>query len=201
LTQDNHLLGKFNLEGIPPSPRGIPQIEVSFDLDANGILNVHATDKATGKAERITITNEKGRLSKEEIENMVRESERFRAQDEEARKRVEAKNGLEGYTYGLRNTLNDPNMKQKIPQNDRETLESKIQEILKWVEDNPNAAVNQYESKQKELEGISNPIMTKMYQSEAPQEGGMPSGGFPGGFQGQAPQAASGRGPDVEEVD
>jgi len=79
LTHDNHLLGKFNLEGIPPSPRGIPQIEVSFDLDANGILNVHATDKATGKAERITITNEKGRLSKEEIENMVRESERYRA--------------------------------------------------------------------------------------------------------------------------
>ncbi|CAG9323631.1 unnamed protein product [Blepharisma stoltei] len=208
MTHDNHLLGKFNLEGIPPSPRGVPQIEVSFDIDANGILNVHAIDKGTGKSERITITNDKGRLSKDEIDRMVNESERYKSQDEEQRKRVEARNSLEGFAYNLRNSTTDNSVKAKIPQSELSSLEWKIREILKWVEENPGARVDQYEEKQKELERVSNPIMAKIYQQggttgESPGEspGGMPSGvpgGMPGGFPGG--QTAGG-GPNVEEVD
>jgi len=111
MTKDNHLLGKFNLEGIPPAPRGTPQIEVTFDIDANGILNVSAADKATGKAEKITITNDKGRLSKEEIEKMVADADKFRAQDDAIRKKVEAKNQLENYCFQMKNTLNEEKLK------------------------------------------------------------------------------------------
>jgi len=103
MTKDNHLLGSFNLEGIPPAPRGTPQIEVTFDIDANGILNVSAADKATGKAEKITITNDKGRLSKEEIEKMVQDAEKFKDEDEALRKKVDAKNGLENYCFQMKN--------------------------------------------------------------------------------------------------
>jgi Hsp70 protein len=107
MTRDNNLLGKFNLDGIPPMPRGQPQIEVTFDIDANGILNVHAVEKSTGKENKITITNDKGRLSAEEIERMVEEAERYKAEDEVNKQRIEAKNGLENYSYSMRNTLND----------------------------------------------------------------------------------------------
>merc|ERR1739836_15631 len=107
MTKDNHLLGKFDLTGIPPAPRGVPQIEVTFDIDANGILNVSASDKSTGKQNKITITNDKGRLSKEDIERMVSEAEKYKAEDEEHKKKVEAKNALENYAYNMRNTVND----------------------------------------------------------------------------------------------
>ena len=111
MTKDNHLLGKFQLEGIPPAPRGVPQIEVTFDVDANGILNVSAMEKATGKSNRITITNDKGRLSKSAIEKMVQDSEVHRQEDERQKKRIEAKNGLENYCYSVRNTIKDENSK------------------------------------------------------------------------------------------
>jgi L1 cell adhesion molecule like protein len=208
MTRDNNLLGKFNLEGIPPAPRGVPQIEVTFDIDANGIMNVTAQDKGTGRSNKITITNEKGRLSKEEIENMVANAERFKREDELARKKIEAKNGLESFTYNLKNTLNDENVKNKLSDSDKATIEAKVQEILKWMENNPAAEAEQYEAKQKELEAVSNPIMMKVYQQGgmpgAP--GGMPGGGMPGNFggaEGAGPTPSSGKakGPSVEEVD
>jgi len=111
MTKDCHLLGNFNLEGIPPAPRGTPQIEVTFDIDANGILNVSASDKATGKSEKITITNEKGRLSKEEIEKMVQDAEKYKDEDDKMRKKIDAKNGLENYCFQMKNTLNEEKLK------------------------------------------------------------------------------------------
>lgn len=130
MTKDNHLLGKFNLEGIPPAPRGTPQIEVTFDIDANGILNVSACDKATGKAEKITITNDKGRLSKDEIEKMVQEAEKFKSQDEAQKKKIEAKNGLENYCFQMRNTLNDEKLRDKFSEDDKKTIEETAKDGL-----------------------------------------------------------------------
>jgi heat shock 70kDa protein 1/2/6/8 len=215
MTKDCNLLGKFNLEGIPPAPRGVPQIEVTFDLDANGIMNVHAQDKGTGKSSQVTITNDKGRLSKTDIERMVAEAERFKQQDEQVRKKVEAKNGLESYTYNLKNTLNDDKLRDKITPEDRTTLEGKISEITKWLEANPDATIEQYEAKQKEIEAVSNPIVQKIYAAGgvpggAPggpggfpgggfPGGGFPGGGFPGGGAPGGPSSSSG--PNVEEVD
>ena len=169
MTADNHLLGKFNLEGIPPAPRGVPQIEVTFDIDANGILNVSAEDKASGKSHKITITNDKGRLSKEDIERMVAEAERYKQEDEQARQKVEARNGLEAYAFNLRNSLNDESVKSKIQEADKQALEAKVNEVLQWIEANPHAETEQYAAKQKEIEAVSNPIMTKVYQSQAGQ--------------------------------
>jgi len=120
MTKDNNCLGKFNLDGILPAPRGVPQIEVSFDIDENGILNVSATDKSTNKSSKITITNNKGRLSKEEIERLVKEAEKFKGEDEIIRKRIEAKNALENYTYSIKNTLKDEKLKEKIKPEERE---------------------------------------------------------------------------------
>ncbi len=128
MTKDNHLLGKFNLEGIPPAPRGVPQIEVTFDIDANGILNVSAVDKGTGKSNKITITNDKGRLSKEEIEKMVNDAEKYKNEDEKIRKKVEAKNGLENYCYSMKNTLNDDKLKDKISEEDKKIIEDTAKE-------------------------------------------------------------------------
>jgi heat shock protein 1/8 len=123
MTKDNHLLGKFNLEGIPPAPRGVPQIEVTFDIDANGILNVSAVDKGTGKVNKITITNDKGRLSKEDIEKMVSEAEKFKGEDEKMKKRIEAKNGFENYCFQMKNTLNDEKLKEKFTEDDKKVIE------------------------------------------------------------------------------
>jgi len=205
MTKDNHLLGKFNLEGIPPAPRGVPQIEVTFDIDANGILNVSAVDKSTGKSNKITITNEKGRLSKDEIEKMVKEAERYKNEDEQVKKRVEAKNGLENYCYNIKNTLKDEKLKDKFSEDDRSKVEKAVEEAIKWVESNQHAHAEEYEKKQKEIEDIFNPIITKVYQAAGGgaaggMPGGMPEGmgGFPGGFPGGAGGAA---GPKVDEVD
>lgn len=133
-TKDNNLLGKFELSGIPPAPRGVPQIEVTFDIDANGILNVSAADKTTGKSNRITITNDKGRLSKEEIERMVSEAEKYKAEDEEAAARISAKNGLESYSYNLRNSLNDAKLKDRTDPEDKAKLGIAVNETISWLD-------------------------------------------------------------------
>merc|ERR1712066_88092 len=197
MTKDNHQLGKFNLEGIPPAPRGTPQIEVTFDIDANGILNVSAADKATGKAENITITNDKGRLSKEEIEKMVADADKFRAQDDQIRKKIEAKNGLENYCFQMRNTLNDEKLKAHFTDEDKQTIEATSNEGLQWIDGNSEAEAEAFEAKQKELEAKFNPIMMRIYQAA----GGAPQGGM-GGMPGDA-GAANAPAPDatMEDLD
>ena len=122
MTKDNHNLGKFDLTGIPPAPRGVPQIEVTFDIDANGILNVSAADKSTGKQNKITITNDKGRLSKEEIERMVSDAEKFKAEDDKQKDRISAKNGLESYCFNMKTTLDDDKVKDKISEDDKKAV-------------------------------------------------------------------------------
>ena len=162
MTRDNHLLGKFNLEGIPPAPRGTPQIEVTFDIDANGILNVSACDKATGKAEKITITNDKGRLSKEEIEKMVADADRFRAQDEITRKKVEGKNALENYCFQMKRSVEEEKLAAHFTDEDKKTIEDCAAEGLQFCESDPDNA-EAFEKKQKELEARFNPIMMRVY--------------------------------------
>lgn len=203
LTRDNNLLGKFELTGIPPAPRGVPQIEVTFDMDANSILTVAAVDKTTGNKNNITITNDKGRLSQADIERMVREAEQYKAQDETNRQKIEAKNGLENYAYSLRNTLRDEKIGSKLEGGDKEKLDKAIEETIKWLEANQTAEKEEYEHKQKELENVAMPIMQKLYQ----QNGGMPDmGGFPGAEPTGAPTgnpsgSTKSDGPKIEEVD
>lgn len=197
MTKDNNLLGKFNLDGIPPMPRGQPQIDVTFDIDANGILNVSAIEKSTGKENKITITNDKGRLSQEEIERMVSEAEKYKAEDDANKNRIEAKNGLENYCYSLKSSISSEEVKDKIPAEDKTALESAIEDTIKWLDSNPSAEKEEYEEKQKGLEGVAMPILQKMAGGGAP--GGMPGGGMPdmGGAppSGGAPDA----GPTIEE--
>merc|ERR1711935_1310789 len=205
MTRDNNSLGKFNLDGIPPMPRGQPQIDVCFDIDANGILNVSAIEKSTGKENKITITNDKGRLSQEEIERMVAEAETFKAEDDANKNRVEAKNGLENYCYSLKGTINDEKVADKIPADDKKTLEDKINEVTAWLDTNQAAEKEEYEAKQKEIEAIANPMMQAMYGAGGGAPGGMPGGmpdmgGMPGA--GGAPPAEDpSSGPTIEEID
>jgi len=203
MTKDNHNLGKFDLTGIPPAPRGVPQIEVTFDIDANGILNVSAADKSTGKQNKITITNDKGRLSKEEIERMVNDAEKFKADDEKQKDRISAKNGLESYCFNMKTTLDDDKVKDKISEDDRKAINDKCDEAIKWLDQNQLAEVEEFNAQQKEVESVCNPIITKLY-SEAGGAGGMP-GGMPDmggmGGAGGAPSGAGGAGPTIEEVD
>jgi L1 cell adhesion molecule like protein len=196
-TKDNNLLGKFELQGIPPAPRGVPQINVCFDIDANGILNVSAEDKSTGQKNKITITNDKGRLSKEDIERMVQEAEKYKAEDEEHKKKIEAKNGLENYAYNMKNTMNDDNVGGKIDADDKAKITAAVEETISWLDGNQTAEIDEFEDKLKELEGICNPIISKMYQGAggaAPDMGGM--GGDAG-----AEGPGAGPGPKIEEVD
>ncbi|KAB7500548.1 Heat shock protein cognate 4 [Armadillidium nasatum] len=205
MTKDNNLLGKFELTGIPPAPRGVPQIEVTFDIDANGILNVSAVDKSTGKENKITITNDKGRLSKEEIERMVQEADKYKAEDEKLKERVTAKNSLESYCFNMKSTVEDEKLKDKISDEEKTKIIEACNDTIKWLDSNQLAEKEEFEHKQKEIEQICNPIITKMYQAAggAPP-GGMP-GGMPGGFPGAggAPGGASAGsgGPTIEEVD
>ncbi|ODQ64522.1 heat shock protein 70 [Nadsonia fulvescens var. elongata DSM 6958] len=196
-TKDNNLLGKFELAGIPPAPRGVPQIEVVFDIDANGILNVSAVEKGTGKTNKITITNDKGRLSKEDIERMVSEAEKYKDEDDKEAARIAAKNGLESFTYSLKSSLSDDKFKEKVEEEERNNLEKAINETIEWLDANQTGTTEEFADKQKELEGISNPIMMKFYGSEGGAPGGAP-GGFPGAPGAEAPGAD---GPTVEEVD
>lgn len=163
MTKDNNLLGKFNLEGIPPAPRGVPQIEVTFDIDANGIMNVSAVDKGTGKENKITITNDKGRLSKDDIERMVNEAERFKDEDEKNKKLIESKNALENYCYSIKNTLEDAKIKDKFTDDDKKTINDSIQEAQQWLDAHHDATSEEYDAKLKELEGKFNPIMMRIY--------------------------------------
>jgi len=203
MTKDNHLLGKFDLTGIPPAPRGVPQIEVTFDIDANGILNVSACDKSTGKQNKITITNDKGRLSKEEIERMVNDAEKYKAEDEKQKERISAKNGLESYCFNMKTTIEDEKVKDKISADDMKAINDKCDEAIKWLDANQLAEVEEFSEKQKEVEGVCNPIVTKLYQGAGGMPGGMPDmGGMPGGAPGAAPGAGQGgAGPTIEEVD
>ncbi|EZG42686.1 heat shock protein 70 [Gregarina niphandrodes] len=191
-------LRMFHLDGIPPAPRGVPQIEVTFDVDANGILNVSAVEKATGKSNKITITNEKGRLSQSDIDKMVQEAEKFKAEDELQKKRIDAKNGLENYCYTMRNTMQDENIKSKIDEADRNTVDTKLNEIIQWLDHNQDANTVDFENKQKEIEAVCNPVMMKAYGGA----GGMPDmSGMPGGPGGPGGPGAAPGGPTVEEVD
>lgn len=179
-TRDCNLLGNFDLTGIPPMRRGEPQIEITYDLDANGILNVSACEKSTGKSQKITITNDKGRLSPEDIERMVQEAERFKEEDELLKKKIDAKNDLENLIYSSRNTLNDEKLKDKFTEENRALIEEKLGELQTWFDENSDATAEEYSAKTKEFEAIFHPIMKDVYGEEGPP-GGMP-GGFPGGF-------------------
>ena len=169
------MLGKFELTGIPPAPRGVPQIEVTFDIDANGIMNVSAVEKGTGKSNKITITNDKGRLSKEEIERMLAEAEKYKAEDEAEATRIQAKNGLESYAYSLKNTLGEG--KLQISEDDKKKVEDKITEVISWLDNNQTAEKDEYESQQKELEAIANPIISAAYGGAAPPGADAGAGG------------------------
>lgn len=197
-TRDNNLLGKFELSGIPPAPRGVPQINVTFDIDANGIVNVAAEDRTAGVKNKITITNDKGRLSKEEIERLVQDAEKYKSEDEEVKRKVEAKNGLENYAYNLRNTIRDEKIAGQLSSGDKEKLEKAVNETISWLDNNQLAEVDEFEDKQKELEGICNPIISRMYQGGA-GEGAGPAPGA--GAYGGASGGADGQGPKIEEVD
>ena len=175
---------------------------MTFDIDANGILNVSAADKSTGKQNKITITNDKGRLSKEEIERMVNDAEKFKAEDDKQKDRISAKNGLESYCFNMKTTLDDDKVKDKISEDDRKAITDKCDEAIKWLDANQLAEVEEFNEKQKEVEGVCNPIITKLYGAAGGAPGGMPDMGGMGGAGGAAPGAGQGgAGPTIEEVD
>jgi heat shock protein 5 len=178
LTKDNNLLGKFELTGIPPAPRGVPQIEVSFDLDANGILKVSASDKGTGKAESITITNDKGRLSQEEIDRMVAEAEEFAEEDKAIKAKIEARNSLENYAFSLKNQVNDENgLGGQIDEDDKQTILDAVKEVTDWLEDNAATATTEdFEEQKEQLSNVAYPITSKLYGSAPADEEEEPSG-------------------------
>merc|ERR1712156_346940 len=183
MTKDNHILGKFDLTNIPPAPRGVPQIEVTLDVDANGILNVSAVEKGTGKAEKITITNDKGRLSKEEIERMVNEAERYKGEDDQQRERVAAKNGLESYIFNLKSSIENEQVKKNLSTEELSTIQSSLEAALKWLDSNQLAEKEEFEDKQKEVEQVWRPLASKVYGQATPSA------------------TPSDKGPTVEEVD
>ncbi|ORX47468.1 heat shock 70 kDa protein [Hesseltinella vesiculosa] len=169
MTKDNNKLGKFELTGIAPAPRGVPQIEVTFEIDANGILKVSAADKASGKSETITITNDKGRLSQEDIDRMVREAEEFAEEDRSVRERTESKNQLENYIYTLKSQLGDSDgaFATKLSEDDKEAIEDAVKDKLDWLDENPQAEKEDYDEKREELESVVNPITSKLYEGGA----------------------------------
>ena len=181
--------------------RGVPQIEVTFDIDANGLLNVSAEDKTTGKKNQITITNDKGRLTKEEIERMVNDAKRYEDDDRKQRDRIDAKNGLENYSYSMKNTVNDEKVASKLDASDKQKIMDAVDAAIKWLEHNQEASKEEYEGRQKELEGVCNPIISKMYQGAGGMPGGMPDMGGAGGMPGMGGQGGASSGPKVEEVD
>ncbi|XP_037929139.1 major heat shock 70 kDa protein Ba-like [Teleopsis dalmanni] len=196
MTKDNNLLGTFNLTGIPPAPRGVPKIDVTFDLDANGILNVAAKEMSTGNVKNITIKNDKGRLSQSEIDRMVNEAEKYAEEDEKARQRIAARNQLETYVFNVKQAIDDA--ADKLDQSDKNNVVEKCNETIKWLDNNTTAEKEEYEYRMEELTKICSPIMTKMHQQGKGKPGteptscGQQAGGFGGGNY---------RGPTVEEVD
>lgn len=184
MVKDNNLLGRFELTGIPPAPRGVPKIEVSFDIDANGIVNVSAKDQSTGKTNAITITNDTGRLSKGEIDRMVADAEKYKKEDEMQREKIAARNSLESYVYSVKMTAEDPNVVNKLNADDLEIVKNKTQEVMTWLDRNSMADKEEYEEKQKDLQQVCSPIMAKLHGQQQPQQG-----------------YSSSDGPTVEEVD
>ena len=183
MTKDNNLLGRFDLTGIPPAPRGVPQIEVFFDIDANGILNVSAVDKSTGKSNKITITNDKGRLSKDEIDRMVNDAEKYKAEDERQREKIASRNKLESYVFSVKQAVNEAG--DKLSDNDKEKASKECEQTIRWLDNNTLADKDEYEHKLEELQNVCSPLMMKLHQQG-------PQGGNTG---------TSGREPTVEEVD
>ena len=190
-TKDCNLLGQFDLTGLPPAPRGVPQLEVTYDIDANGMLNVTACDKSSGKKQNIVITNDKGRLSKEQVENMIKEAERLKAEDEQNMKRVEAKNKLESYIYNWRNQLDTKEVADKLGETDCETIKNCVKETQDWLETNASATTEEFESKMKDCESALKAIVSKMYGT-----GAMPGAGSAPGAASRAAAADN-----IEEVD
>lgn len=199
LTKDNHLLGNFLLEGIPPAPRGVPQIEVTFDMDANGILTVKAEDKTTGKTSDITITNDKGRLSKEEIEKMVQEAERFADEDQKVKERLASKQKMESFVYSTKNIISSPETLEKLEEADKSTLSTTLEEAQEWLDQNQSAGKEEYESKMTELESVCHPIITKLYSAFGAPESGYTPSSNPGESNFEDPGTTEG--PKIDEVD
>jgi len=194
MTRDNHLLGKFDLTGIPPAPRGTPQIEVTFDVDANGILNVSAVEKGSGKTEKITITNDKGRLSKEEIEKMVNEAETFKDEDNQQKERISAKNSLESFIFNMKSSFDQSEVKSKLTEEEINSAQSKLNDALKWLDSNQLGEKEEFTEKQRELEEITGPLMAKIYQQG--------QSGSTGKFSSEEHRSTTDhRGPTIEEVD
>ena len=180
MTKDNHLLGEFDLTGIPSAPRGVPQIEVTFEIDVNGILRVSAEDKGTGNKNNIVINNNQNRLSPEDIERMIKDSEKFADEDKKVKEKVEAKNELESYVYSLKNQVNDKEkVGGKLSESEKKTITDAVEEKIKWLESNASADVDEFKAQKKELEEIVNPIMSKLYQN-AGGSGGQQGGTAPG---------------------
>merc|ERR1712124_167365 len=178
MTKDNHLLGKFELGGIPPAPRGQPQIEVTFEIDSNGMLNVGAEDKGTGKSEKITITNDKGRLTEEQIEKMIKEAEQFAEEDKKVKERVDAKNAFDGYLHSMRSAVegsgDNKGLSEKLDSDEKEKIQDALKDGQSWLDSNPEADAEEIKEKHKEIEGICAPIVSKYY-------GGGGGGGEGGG--------------------
>jgi heat shock protein 1/8 len=198
MTKDNNLLGKFELTGIPPMPRGVPQVDVTFDLDANGILNVSAVEKSTGKEQKITIKNDKGRLSQDEIERLVQEAEKYKSEDEANRARVEAKNSLENYAFQVRNSINDEKLSGALSAEDKKKIDDAVTKTSSWLNSNQHAEKEEYEEEQKELEKIVTPILQNMSAGAGKSA---PGGGFPGGAASSGPAESHDDGPKIEEID
>ena len=195
MTKDNNILGKFQLEGIPPMPRGVPQIDVTFDIDANGILNVSALEKSTGKEQKITIKNDKGRLSQDEIERLVQEAERYKAEDDANKARVEAKNALENYLFQVKSSLNDDKLTEKMSAGDKTKAQDAVAAATKWLDTNQTAEKEEFEEKQKEVERVIAPILQNL------SGGSAAGGGNYGGSAPAGPAAEADEGPKIEEID
>merc|ERR1712139_28423 len=176
MTKDNHLLGKFDLTGIPPAPRGQPQIEVTFEIDSNGILNVGAEDKGTGKSEKITITNDKGRLTEEQIEKMIKEAEEFAEEDKLAKEKIDARNAFDGYIHSMKSAIegsgDNKGLGEKMDEDEKETIDDAIKDGQDWLSSNPEADAEEIKEKQKEIEGICSPIIQKYCQGSGGGAGG-----------------------------
>jgi heat shock protein 5 len=172
LTKDNHNLGKFDMTGIPPAPKGVPQIEVTFEIDENSILTVSAADKGTGKKESITITNDKGRLTKEEIDQMIADSEKYADEDKAIKEKIDAKNQFENYIYQMKNSVEDKEkLAEKLSDEDKSTIKDALTDAQDWLNANSDAEKDDFEDKLKELQTTCDPIVSKVYQASGTQGG------------------------------
>ena len=193
MTKDNNILGKFELSGITPSPRGVPQIEVTFDIDANGILNVSAIEKSTGKTNKITITNDKGRLSKDDIERMVKEAEQFSEEDNKLKENIAAKNNLESYIYSMKQTVEDDKIKNVISSSDKKMIHDKLDEAIQWLDENQNVEKGEMDQYQKDLQDIIMPMLSNYMNDEANDEAN--------DVNNMSTSSTNKDGPTIEEVD